>query len=700
MKMVTRTQLLRGSVYAVTAAGCFFLAWDSYPLLFGAASFSLAWAGTSAFALAVLAHLCGHALRAEKMVLLLKPLHPNSRFTVYRCLAIGLLFNAILPFRVGELVRAHLLGTSLNISRTAALMTIVFERIVDASMLGLVLIGIAALRTDEAYLLVIGIPMLLLASVLTFGLASLTRPSQWLLTAVYHSTAVLNDRYRDRIRYSIWSGIRFLQLVKRLGDWITYALLSLVMWIVYVAAVAILVNAVGGFDAVRSALFAIFSYVSASAPLGPANFGYYDAIFNLLAGRFTTDKAMIAQIAAATWLLLILPTSFVALTFLFSPAPKPQAQSRVIPAEIDKLMRHERMSAEFGAFLEDYFDRSSLSHILNSMEESGECRNLKVFSGGSLAMTAMIEVQGAPRVRKMALLQHADKLEAQRQWLEKYRQHDWFPKVLDTFSTARASGFDLQFDKEYRPFFEQLHHVHPARSVARLDSIIDAMRSSVYLSPTPVQRPDAIQEYIRIKVVQKIADAASMDPQIDALLKFETLTVNGIRYANFSGVIERILSDASIMDELSRYDETEIHGDLTIDNILVSDQGFLVLDPNNENTISDMIVDVAKLYQSLHSGYEFLRELDEATVAANTVYFVEQKSHQYQQLFDGLERRMASELPPHRYRALLFHEAVHYCRMLTYRPALNPKTSAAFFAVAVRLFNQFIGQYADTKQPA
>jgi hypothetical protein len=334
------------------------------------------------------------------------------------------------------------------------------------------------------------------------------------------------------------------------------------------------------------------------------------------------------------------------------------------------------------------------------MEESGECRNLKVLSGGSLAMTAMIEVQGVPRVRKMTPLQHADKLEAQRRWLEKYRQHDWFPKVLHTFSTASASGFDLQFSREYRPFFERLHRVDPAHSAMRIDSIIDAMRSSVYLSPTPVHRPDAIREYIRIKVVQKVVDAASMDPRIDALLKFETLTINGTRYANIPHVIERILSDVRIMDELSHYDEAEIHGDLTIDNILVSEQGFLLLDPNNENTISDMIVDVAKLYQSLHSGYEFLRDLDDAAVSADTVYFVEQRSHQYQQLFEGLDRRMASDLPPHRHRALLFHEAVHYCRMLTYRTTLNPKTSAAFFAVAVRLFNQFIEQYADAKRSA
>ncbi|OGR90242.1 MAG: hypothetical protein A2992_07985 [Elusimicrobia bacterium RIFCSPLOWO2_01_FULL_59_12] len=47
-------------------------------------------------------------------------------------LIIGFFANNLLPFRMGELIRAHVTGKKLGISRTAALGTVILERICDA----------------------------------------------------------------------------------------------------------------------------------------------------------------------------------------------------------------------------------------------------------------------------------------------------------------------------------------------------------------------------------------------------------------------------------------------------------------------------------------------------------------------------------------------------------------------------------------
>ena len=100
-------------------------------------------------------------------------------------------------------------------------------------------------------------------------------------------------------------------------------------------------------------------------------------------------------------------------------------------------------------------------------------------------------------------------------------------------------------------------------------------------------------------------------------------------------------------------------------------------------------MDIAKLYQSLHSGYEFLCTLTKCSVERNQILFDENISSKFTELFNHLDSKLARELPPERHRAILFHEAVHYCRMLTYRARINPDTLPAFYAIATRLFNEF-----------
>ena len=59
------------------------------------------------------------------------PVHPTRAFELYWVMMIGFFANNVLPLRMGELVRAHVCGTKLHISRTASLGTILLERLCD-----------------------------------------------------------------------------------------------------------------------------------------------------------------------------------------------------------------------------------------------------------------------------------------------------------------------------------------------------------------------------------------------------------------------------------------------------------------------------------------------------------------------------------------------------------------------------------------
>ena len=76
------------------------------------------------------------------------------------------------------------------------------------------------------------------------------------------------------------------------------------------------------------------------------------------------------------------------------------------------------------------------------------------------------------------------------------------------------------------------------------------------------------------------------------------IVVNGREYDNFERVIERIQATEAAWRDLASYQESSaIHGDLTIDNILVdmSSRDVLVIDPSDDNQVRGPIIDFARL---------------------------------------------------------------------------------------------------------
>jgi glycosyltransferase 2 family protein len=103
-------------------------------------------------------------------VLLARPPRPGYRAT-FRYLAVGYLANNVLPARVGELVRAHLLGSREGVGTSRALGSITLERgldVVSAALLGLAsitLVGIGgALQAGFAILAALSVVALLVVA--------------------------------------------------------------------------------------------------------------------------------------------------------------------------------------------------------------------------------------------------------------------------------------------------------------------------------------------------------------------------------------------------------------------------------------------------------------------------------------------------------------------------------------------------------
>jgi hypothetical protein len=226
-----------------------------------------------------------------------------------------------------------------------------------------------------------------------------------------------------------------------------------------------------------------------------------------------------------------------------------------------------------------------------------------------------------------------------------------------------------------------------------LRRLLSMLESSLYAHAVPVESEAIAVGYIREKILGKAEQSARMSPTIRHILTRPDLVVNGERHPGLRTLTHRLLASPDILREIGCFERSAVHGDLTLENVLYRAGRFAIIDPNGDNRVSDVIVDVAKLFQSLHSGYESLCASPDVAVDGCVIRFAAAPPAVFATLHRNLNERFRRCLPPHRHRALLFHEAVHYMRLLPYRIELVPETAPAFLGVAVRLLDMFMRQY-------
>ena len=185
-------------------------------------------------------------------------------------------------------------------------------------------------------------------------------------------------------------------------------------------------------------------------------------------------------------------------------------------------------------------------------------------------------------------------------------------------------------------------------------------------------------------------------------MKSDRILVNGQELDNFATILDRITANETAWADLATYrTSAHIHGDLTVDNILVDlpTRDVLVIDPSDDNQVRGPIIDFARHMQSLLYGYEFLNE-DESPVLLGArdgmpeIIYRDDRSARYAELADFVSTEV---IPRHlsvaEQRSVLFHVGLFYGRMLTHRVVINSGTVLKYYGVCLQALNRFLDQY-------
>jgi hypothetical protein len=157
------------------------------------------------------------------------------------------------------------------------------------------------------------------------------------------------------------------------------------------------------------------------------------------------------------------------------------------------------------------------------------------------------------------------------------------------------------------------------------------------------------------------------------------------------------LADASwLQAQLRDRRTTTLHGDLTIENVIIAPDhphGLYIIDPNPENIFDSPLIDWAKMMQSLHLGYETLNRGISCTLSGTSVHLSAARSQAYAELHQTLEAEIRSRFGDDGLREIYFHELVNYLRLTTYKIRQSQTRGFGFFACCSLLLRRYQERY-------
>lgn len=279
------------------------------------------------------------------------------------------------------------------------------------------------------------------------------------------------------------------------------------------------------------------------------------------------------------------------------------------------------------------------------------------------------ETNSGPLLRK-EFKGNIKKLKDQFQWLEEHGEFPFIPKVSNPIESLDSFSYEM-------PYYEKAKNAHEC-----LDEINDKTFSQILESIESLKKEkdevtvDEINYYLKHKLDKKLRQCFQNQKSRKIT---DSNIILGKEYPSIAELTQELNSHRNIL----KYGKnSEIHGDLTLENILIESGKPLFIDPNGENTISTIEVELAKLFQSLNSSYEDL--------SIGKIKLEEVLSLNEHHFFTQLKEYIRSNYGDSGLLRVYFHELIHLARLLPYKQINLGHQYHDFLDLFIIRSNQFL----------
>jgi uncharacterized protein (TIRG00374 family) len=253
----------------------------------------------------------GVGIRAVRWHFLLRDLKPIAIRSLFRTVVIGYMANDILPARMGELLRAYLLGQQERISKAATLVTIIVERLFDGlTMLTFIVAASFLLHfEDETFALRVRLVSALFIAAIV-ALAILAGMPQHVERIADFFLRRLPERFQSRARRLTRSFLAGLAVLRSPRDSFAVYALSIFAWLCETGMYAVIAQGFG--MTLRFAVYllaAAFANLVTIAPSTPGYVGVFDAPIVYTLTMFGVEQNLATSYTIVLHAALILPVT-------------------------------------------------------------------------------------------------------------------------------------------------------------------------------------------------------------------------------------------------------------------------------------------------------------------------------------------------------------------------------------------------------
>ncbi|BBF93849.1 lysylphosphatidylglycerol synthase transmembrane domain-containing protein [Blastochloris tepida] len=631
------------------------------------------------FIAAVATLLVAHVVRCIRWATLFPNLSHVRHSDLLVGLSIGYLVNAILPFRIGELLRILYVHWRGKVQIACVVATVVLERVLDVLVVAAILLAfVAGDRLTWSVGLSVALGLAAVVATVAFGLhvPRSKRVRQW----VWSVASVFSSKIKFMILDSVWTFASLLASRRYLSP--RFMMLTVSMWAVYLLSYLLFARAV-------EAGFVEATYLLLGSPLS-------SPILLLAGHNLDNDLALGLLLVAYT----SLPIAAVIIYGLVRDRPAivgaMQAAHRYgfIGGELYRIVSTDkfRRASDYELFLTALFGDEH--HLVSDFGLSAldDAVVHRLLHGGSDAITAVVESDGRLIIRKFAVCDAAEKLSVQAAWLNAHRGRLRTVDILEEHKGQQFYRYDMPYLIEANDFYDVIHMLPIERSAAILDDVIGQLDAFHRAHDAGIAGAEQVDRYLAVKAA---GNARIILDFARTFLSGPVYTINETAYSLADWA--RLADPDWLRTQIADRRTTVLHGDLTIENIIVrldGAQSWYLIDPNPDNVFNSPLIDWAKMMQSLNLGYEGLNRALPVTVTDNAIRLTVTKSHAYELLHERFVAVMRERFGAEGLREIHFHELINYMRLTPYKIRQNPEKGMTFFACSSILLNRYVERYA------
>ncbi len=633
-------------------------------------------------ALAILLMTSAHLIREKRWELFINIYEKPDTRRLTQSVSIVYFLNYIVPFKLGDLVRAIFAGRKMKNGMALSFSTVIIDRILDVICVGLIFVGlsIGGIGGDISSSTASFYGGLAFAMILLILLTALLRGP--IKKCIRFLASIFNDSIEISLLQFSWALIwNFKDIFSKISKW-KLLFSTFFIWILYFCSYFFLAGALTmqGFDANWTDLFLMF--------FGQDGFKQSTGALTMLVGS-SAGTASIEMIAYS-----ILPPIFL---FLLSFCYKNVTELDLEEENYLNLLPHLD-SGERLRFLESYFSNDNREYIHTYLKINQGIHIIRDYSAGSNATTMLCMDEKQTFFRKYAFGEDGEKLYQQILWLEENQDRLPLPQILRKEKTDYYCYYDMPYSASSVGLFEYSHSMPVDKAWNMIKQSLESLEESIYRINVRPADTHTIHLYIESKVTKNL-EKIKKAKQLRNLQQYKTIYINGVEYRNLS-YYEKYLNCDYLEKVFSHDIYAVIHGDLTIENIIARREengmdDFYIIDPNTGNVHDSPNLDYGKLLQSIHGGYEFLMATKDVRVNENHINFLFTKSSAYIELHERLRGYMEENLGDDRTRSIYFHEIIHWLRLMPYKIEKDGKRALLFYAGMLMVMDDVIAMYGD-----